>query len=165
MLIEELYDALIEAGASEAKAKAAARAVADYEKRFGGIERELASLRSDFRTELTEFRSKVGRNFAEVNRQFTEIRSDVETKFLQFRSDVERKFLEFRSDIDKQFAGVDKQFAGVDRQFAGVDRQFAESRAYVEKEFTDIRGTLKLHNWMMGTTIALLTAMFLKMFY
>ncbi len=154
MLIEELYDALIEAGASEAKAKAAARAIADYEKRFGGIERELASLRSDFRTELTEFRSEVGRNFAEVNRQFTEIRSD-----------VERKFLEFRSDIDKQFAGVDKQFASVDRQFAGVDRQFAESRAYVEKEFTDIRGTLKLHNWMMGSTIALLTAMFLKMFY
>ena len=147
MLIEELYDALIEAGASEAKAKAAARAIADYEKRFGGIERELASLRSDFRTELTEFRSEVGRNFAEVNRQFTE-----------FRSDVERKFLEFRLDIDKQFAGVD-------RQFAGVDKQFAESRAYVEKEFTDIRGTLKLHNWMMGTTIALLTAMFLKMFY
>ena len=154
MLIEELYDALIEAGASEAKAKAAARAIADYEKRFGGIERELASLRSEFRTELTEFRSEVGRNFAEVNRQFTEIRSD-----------VERKFLQFRSDIDEQFAGVDKQFASVDRQFAGVDRQFAESRAYVEKEFTDIRGTLKLHNWMMGTTIALLTAMFLKMFY
>jgi|SRR5881296_2242886 len=158
MLIEELYDALIEAGASEAKAKAAARAIADYEKRFGGIERELASLRSEFRTELTEFRSEVGRNFAEVNRQFTEFRSDVETKFLELRSDMERKFLEFRSDMDKQFAGVDKQFAG-------VDRQFAESRAYVEKEFTDIRGTLKLHNWMMGTTIALLTAMFLKMFY
>src|SRR5207244_9973205 len=147
MLIDELYDALIEAGASEAKAKAAARAIADYEKRFGGIERELASLRSEFRTELTEFRS------------------DVETKFLELRSDMERKFLEFRSDMDKQFAGVDKQFAGVDKQFAGVDRQFAESRAYVEKEFTDIRGTLKLHNWMMGTTIALLTAMFLKMFY
>src|SRR6266702_4737663 len=128
MLIEELYDALIEAGASEAKAKAAARAIADYEKRFGGIERELASLRSEFRTEFTEF-----------------------------RSDIETKFLEFRSDMDKQFAGVDKQFAGVERQFAGVDRQFAESRAYVEKEFTDIRGTLKLHNWMMGTTIALLT--------
>src|SRR5213594_1782956 len=140
MLIEELYDALIEAGASEAKAKAAARAIADYEKRFGGIEGEVASLRSDFRTKLTEFRTEVGRNFAEVNRQFTE-----------FRSDVEGKFLEFRSDMDKQFAGV--------------DRQFAESRAYVEKEFTDISGTLKLHNWMMGTTIALLTAMFLKMFY
>ena len=154
MLIEELYDALIEAGASEAKAKAAARAIADYEKRFGGIERELASLRSDFRTELMEFRSEVGRNFAEVNRQFTE-----------FRSDMERKFLEVRSDTDKQFAGVDKQFASVDKQFPGVDKQFAESRAYVEKEFTDIRGTLKLHNWMMGTTIALLTTMFLKMFY
>src|SRR2546428_10616961 len=134
MLIEELYDALIEAGASEAKAKAAARAIADYEKRFGGIERELASLRSEFRTELTEFRS------------------DVETKFLELRSDMERKFLEFRSDMDKQFAGVDRQFAGVDKQFAGVDRQFAESRAHVEEKFTDIRGKLQMHNWMMGTT-------------
>ena len=82
----------------------------------------------------------------------------MDRQFSEFGSGVDRTFLEFRSDMDKQFAGVYKQFAG-------VDKQFAESRAYVEKEFTDIRGTLKLHNWMMGTTIALLTAMFLKMFY
>src|SRR6058998_1895456 len=101
MLIEELYDALIEAGASEAKAKAAARAIADYEKRFGGIEGEVASLRSDVRTELTEFRTEVGRNFAEVNRQFTE----------------------FRSDMDKQFAGVDRQFA---ESRAYVEKEFTD---------------------------------------
>ena len=65
MLIEELYDALIEAGASEAKAKAAARAIADYEKRFGGIEREATTFRSGFERQLTEFRSGVERKFLE----------------------------------------------------------------------------------------------------
>ena len=37
MLIEELYDALKEAGASEEKAKAAARAIATYENQFADI--------------------------------------------------------------------------------------------------------------------------------
>ena len=86
MLIEELYDALIEAGASEAKAKAAARAIADYEKRFGGIEREATTFRSGFERQLTEFRS------------------DVERKFLEFRSDMGRQFAESRVYVDKHFA-------------------------------------------------------------
>ncbi len=38
MMIEELYDALKEAGATEETAKRAARAIADYESRFNGIE-------------------------------------------------------------------------------------------------------------------------------
>jgi hypothetical protein len=39
MIVEELYDALIEAGASEEKARAASRAVADMEKHFGNTEK------------------------------------------------------------------------------------------------------------------------------
>lgn len=45
MMIEELYDALIEAGASENKARAASRALADYDKRFTGVEKELMDIR------------------------------------------------------------------------------------------------------------------------
>ena len=37
MLIEEIYDALIEAGASEEKARAAARAMINYETRISKI--------------------------------------------------------------------------------------------------------------------------------
>jgi hypothetical protein len=37
MIIEEIYDALIEAGASEDKARAAARAIARYESEMGDI--------------------------------------------------------------------------------------------------------------------------------
>lgn len=45
MIIEELYDALIEAGASEEKAKAASRAIANYESRFSSVERDLSILK------------------------------------------------------------------------------------------------------------------------
>src|SRR5207247_1383425 len=78
MLIEELYDALIEAGASEGKAKAAARAIADYETRFGGIERELGGFRSAVEKEFAGFRSNTDKKFCElrayVDKEFTDIR-------------------------------------------------------------------------------------------
>ena len=44
MMIEEIYDT-IKAGASEEKARAAARAVASYESRFSRIERDLSLLK------------------------------------------------------------------------------------------------------------------------
>lgn len=41
MMVEELYEALIEAGASPEKARNASRALADYHDRFERIERKL----------------------------------------------------------------------------------------------------------------------------
>ena len=45
MLIEELYDALLEAGASEPKARAAARAIAKYESRFSRIDSDISVIK------------------------------------------------------------------------------------------------------------------------
>ncbi len=41
VMIAELYDALKEAGASEEKARAAAKTMADYDNRFNKIDAEL----------------------------------------------------------------------------------------------------------------------------
>ena len=49
MIVEELYDALIEAGASEEKAKAASRAVANMERHFANIERDITDIRGTLR--------------------------------------------------------------------------------------------------------------------
>ena len=46
-MIAEVYDALKEAGASEEKAKAAAKAPADYDKRFDNVDDDLASVKTD----------------------------------------------------------------------------------------------------------------------
>jgi len=45
MLIEELYDALKEAGASEERARAAAHAIAGYESRFARLVGDLSLLK------------------------------------------------------------------------------------------------------------------------
>ena len=48
-MITELYDALKEAGASEDKAKAAAEAIADYEKHFTHIESDLTDIKAEIK--------------------------------------------------------------------------------------------------------------------
>lgn len=45
MIIEEIYDALIEAGTSEEKARAAARAMTNYETRVSKIESDMNLLK------------------------------------------------------------------------------------------------------------------------
>jgi len=99
MIVEELYDALIEAGASEEKAKAASRAVADMERYFTNIQKDMFGLH--------------------------------------------QKMSEFRSDMD---------------------RKISDLRSYVDHGFIDVRGTLRLHNWMLGTILAFLLAVFFKVF-
>jgi hypothetical protein len=47
MIVEELYDALIEAGASEEKARAASRAIADMQGYFTDLRRDISELRSE----------------------------------------------------------------------------------------------------------------------
>src|SRR2546427_2762603 len=59
MIVEELYDALIEAGASEEKARAASRAIADMQGHFANIERDISRLDP----KVTEFRSYVEGTF------------------------------------------------------------------------------------------------------
>lgn len=48
-MIAAVYDALIEAGASEAKASAAAKSIADYEDRFNEITTELKIVKTELK--------------------------------------------------------------------------------------------------------------------
>jgi len=46
-MITELYDALIDAGASDDKARAAAKAMADYDSRFNRVDQDLALIKAE----------------------------------------------------------------------------------------------------------------------
>lgn len=46
-MIAELYDALKDAGASEEKARAAAKTMADYDSRFNKIDQDLSLIKSE----------------------------------------------------------------------------------------------------------------------
>ena len=55
-MIIEVYDALKSAGASEEKATAAAKAIADYDNRFNKVESELGTIKG----ELSALKMMVG---------------------------------------------------------------------------------------------------------
>lgn len=59
-MLSEVYDALIEAGASQEKARKAAEAVASYENRFGKIEGKLDAEFAAVRGELTLLKWMMG---------------------------------------------------------------------------------------------------------
>lgn len=49
LMLAKTYGALVEAGASEEKAREAAEEIAEYERRFGTIEKDLADVKGDLR--------------------------------------------------------------------------------------------------------------------
>ena len=76
-IVSEIYEALIEAGASEEKAKAAARSIPvgqyfaskeDLEKAFGGVKSEVAELRGEVKTEIAEFKVQMAHDFQALYR-------------------------------------------------------------------------------------------------
>ena len=72
MIVEELYDALIEAGASEEKARAASRAIADMQGHFANIEKNISRLDQ-----------KVDQRISELDQKISELRSYVDQRFTQ----------------------------------------------------------------------------------
>jgi site-specific recombinase len=117
MIVEELYDALIEAGASEAKARAASRAIADMETHFA------------------------------------QIRDDI--------SHLDQKIDRLEQKVDHKIERLDQK---IDRIDLKNDQKVSELRSYVDQRFTQIDGTLRLHNWMLGTILAFVIALFFKQF-
>jgi hypothetical protein len=60
LLLSEVYDALVEAGASDAKARSAAAAIADYHNRLVAIEAKLDRLDALFTQGRLEMRTLLG---------------------------------------------------------------------------------------------------------
>jgi len=80
MIVEELYDALIEAGASQEKAKAASRAVADMEGHFANIQKDIGGL--DRRvSELDGKISELDGKISELDGKISALRSEFEGNF------------------------------------------------------------------------------------
>jgi tetrahydromethanopterin S-methyltransferase subunit G len=81
-----LRDALLDAGASEAKAALAAEELAGYENRFDGVERRLDQVeqrldRVDQRLDQVEH--KVDGLRSEMNERFTSLRGDIDVRFAE----------------------------------------------------------------------------------
>ena len=68
-----LRDALIDAGASEAKAAQAAEELAAYDHRFDGVERRLDQIDHKIDFKVDGLRSEMNERFAEVDKRFADV--------------------------------------------------------------------------------------------
>lgn len=85
-MLAELYDALREAGASEARSRAAAEALVAYEDRFASVDKQLDNLDH-----------KVDRVQNDLERKIDQVRHDLERKIDELRASVELKIERFDS--------------------------------------------------------------------
>ena len=89
-----LRDALLDAGASEAKAALAAEELAGYENRFDGVERRL--------DQVEQRLDRVDQRLDQVDQRLDQ----VEHKVDGLRSEMNERFTSLRGDIDVRFAEV-----------------------------------------------------------
>ncbi len=90
LIVSEVYDALIEAGASEEKAKAAAGAIPLAERL--ATKEDLAELKAAIDADLTELKAAIDERFTKVDERFTK--------------------------IDERFIGIDGRFVKIERDLA-----------------------------------------------
>ena len=69
-MIGERYDALKEAGASEEKAIAAAKSIADYENHFVRMESKIDSLELELESEVGSLESRLGSKISSIESRF-----------------------------------------------------------------------------------------------
>jgi len=88
-----LRDALLDAGATEAKAALAAEELAGYENRFDGLERR-----------LDQVEHKVDGLRGEMNQGFGELRGDMDTRFAAFNGEMNERFAAPIGEMNARFA-------------------------------------------------------------
>ena len=96
IMVIEVYDALIAAGAPEEKAKAAAAAIP--------VGQHLASKNdvAEFRAEMAEFRAEMAEFRAEMDARLTRLEASVDTRF----ASVDTRFAEVKAETANEFKAL-----------------------------------------------------------
>lgn len=76
-MIAEVYDALLETGASQEKSRQAAEAVAVFDNRFSRLEQDGVSRAADSRDQIAAVRQEMAAGFARVDREITLIKAEL----------------------------------------------------------------------------------------
>src|SRR5438128_11525903 len=76
-------------------------------------------------------------------------------------ADMEGPFAKIESDISRLDQKVERDISRLDQK---IEMQVSELRSHVDQRFTNVEGTLRLHNWMLGTILGFIVAVFFKVF-
>ena len=150
LIVSEVYDALIEAGASEAKAKAAAGAIplAEHLATKDALAEVRADLKDDIagvRTELAEVRADLKDDIAGVRTELTEVKAELKDDIAGVRTELTEVKAELKDDI-----------AGVRTELAGV-------KADLKEDIAGLETRLYRHLWVMAVGIVGLIVTLMKL--
>ena len=96
LIVSEVYDALIEAGTSEAKAKAAAGAIPLAE--HLATKEDVTEVKAELKTEIAEVRTEIAEvrtEIAEVRTEIAEVKAELKTDIATVRTEI----AEVKADI------------------------------------------------------------------
>ena len=116
LIVSEIYDALIEAGSTEEKAKAAAAAIpvadqmatkediTDVKREMAGFKVEMAEFKAEIRQDMTDFKAEVRQDMAAFK---AEVRQDI----ADFKAEVRQDIADFKVEVNERFAKIERQIA------------------------------------------------------
>ena len=93
LIVSEVYDALIEAGTSEAKAKAAAGAIPLAE--HLATKEDVTEVKAALKTEIAEVKAELKTGIAEVRTEIAEVKAELKTDIATVRTEI----AEVKADI------------------------------------------------------------------
>ena len=93
LIVSEVYDALIEAGTSEAKAKAAAGAIPLAE--HLATKEDVTEVKAELKTDIAEVKAELKTEIAEVRTEIAEVKAELKTDIATVRTEI----AEVKADI------------------------------------------------------------------
>src|SRR5207249_3464677 len=81
--------------------------------------------------------------------------------FAKIESDISRLDQKVERDISRLDQKIEREISRLDQK---VEMQVSELRSHVDQRFTNVEGSLRLHNWMLGTILGFIVAVFFKVF-
>ena len=97
IMVTEVYQALVDAGASEEKARAAAEAIPDMSDL--AEKNDVAELRSELKQDIADLR-------AELNQDIAELRSELKQDIAGLRSELKQDIASLRSELKQDVVGL-----------------------------------------------------------
>ena len=97
IMVTEVYRALVDAGASEEKARAAAEAIPDMSDL--AEKNDVAELRSELKQDIGELRS-------ELKQDIAKLRSELKQDIGELRSELKQDIAELRSELKQDIVGL-----------------------------------------------------------
>ena len=120
LIVSEVYDALIEAGTTVEKAKAAAAAIPVAERlvtreeltdQTGMLKEDLGQVKSELKQDINDVRS-------DLKQDINDVRSDLKQDIGDVRSELKQDLSDVRSDLKQDIFDVKQDIARLDKRIA-----------------------------------------------